>query len=425
MKKYFSLFIALAFTAINAQTNTWVLKVNSTVEYRSFVVKGGVLEPEDKSLGGASITIYKGSTQVSQVTSNGSGDFTADIPADGDYIMEVSYSGCNAKRFLFNTRVPADKASDNFKASIDIQGVIMAKPLYSIDYSALKQPMTLISYLPGKKKFGDDENYTSSSLAALSNIRNNELALIDKFNTAIKTGDAALVKNDCPTAKLNFEKAISLLPDQAYPKERLALANKCIKEKEDAKAKADADAAAKAKAEMEAKIAAKKAEEEAAAAKAKAVAEAAAKAKAEAEAKAQAEAAAKAKADAEAAAKAKEAEAAKLAAEKAAKEKAEAEAKAKAEAEKLAAEKAAKEKADAEAKAKAEEAKLAAEKAAKEKADAAAAAKAEAEKLAAEKAAKDKEAAEAKAKADAEKVAAEKAAKEGMPKQRQKRKKQN
>ncbi|MBX3165340.1 MAG: carboxypeptidase regulatory-like domain-containing protein, partial [Bacteroidetes bacterium] len=435
MKSFFILVFASAIVSINAQTKPWVLKLSSTVEYRSFVVKAGVLEPEDKPLGGATIALIKDGVTVKQATSSGNGDFTIDVPQDGEYIMEVSYSECNSKKFMINTKnVPQDKASGNFK--MDIQGVIMAKPLYSIDYSALKQPMTIIMFLPDKKKFGDDENYTSSSLVALSNIRNNELALIKNFNSAIKAGDAALAKNDCPTAKVNFQKAIALLPDQSYPKERLVLAEKCLKAIEDAKteaaAKAEAAAAAKAKAETEAKEKADKlAAEKAAKEKAEAEAVAAAKAKAEAEAKekadklaaekvakekAEAEAAAAAKAKAETEAKEK---AEKLAAEKVAKEKAEAEAaaaaKAKAEteakekAEKLAAEKVAKEKADAEAKA---AAKAKSEAEAKEKAEKLAAEKVAKEKAEAEAAAAAKAKAETEAKEKAEKLAAEKAAKE-------------
>ena len=131
MKYSLSLIIALVFTSLHSQTPAWVLKVKSTIEYRSFIVKGGILEPEDKLLGGATISVLKGGVLVSQVTSNGSGDFTADIPGDGEYIMEVSYSGCNSKKFMFNTKnVPEDRVKDNFKPTIDIQGVIMAKPLY-------------------------------------------------------------------------------------------------------------------------------------------------------------------------------------------------------------------------------------------------------------------------------------------------------
>ncbi|MGE0568410.1 MAG: hypothetical protein AB7O73_10715, partial [Bacteroidia bacterium] len=378
----FIFFLLTSILKLNSQEE-WSLKVSSTVELRTIQLTTEIIT-KDEPIGGAKIKLLKGNSVIKEIQSEGNGDFVMDVPANGDFIMEVSYPKCNAKRFHINTTgVPADKANSKFKPSIRIEGVIMAPPIYSINYSALSQPMTFIKYNESKKKFLDDESYTNQSLQTLSAIRNSEIDLLEQYITAVKNGDAALAKNDCPTAKANFEKAISLLPPEYYPKQRIKLTDKCIEAKaaEEAKKKADEEAAAKAKAEAEAKA---KAEEEAAA-KAKAEAEAKAKAEAEAKKKAEEEAAAKAKAEAEAKAKA-EAEAKKKAEEEAAaKAKAEAEAKAKAEAEakkKAGEEAAAKAKAEAEAKAKAEaEAKKKAEEeaAAKAKAEAEAKAKAEAE----------------------------------------------
>ena len=256
MKKLSLLFSLLSCILMTAQGSDWVLKVSSTVEYRTFRYDK-VIVPEEKFLQGATITLFKGSTVVNKWYSDVNGDFTIDVPSNGEYVMEVSYSGCNSKRFMINTMNTGEQG-DKFKPSIRIEGVIMSKPLYSIDYTALKQPMTLLAYNAGKKKFMDDQNYTAQTLSSLQNIRQAELDLIDKFNTSVKNGDAALAKNDCPTAKTNYQTAITLLPDQSYPREKLALTEKCLKDTEakakaEAEAKAKADAEAKAKAEAEAK----------------------------------------------------------------------------------------------------------------------------------------------------------------------------
>ena len=268
----------------------WTLKFTSNVE------------KDGRPLPGANIALTKGGVNIKTTVSDGKGDFTIEVPADADFILVVSNAGCNSKRFRIDTRnVPADKNKENFKPEIHIEGVTMSKPVPTVNYNALNQPLAFIHYYPEKKKFSDDEAYTSQNLSALMAIRQQEQAVLEKYQSTVKNGDQYLAKKDCDGAKSKYEEAAALLPDEALAKEKLQQALKCINEKQETAKKAEAEAKAKADAEAAAK---KKAEEE------------------------------------------------KLAAEKAAKEKAEAVAKKKAEEEKLAAEKAAKDKADAEAAAK-------------------------------------------------------------------------
>ena len=328
----------------------------------------------------------------------------------------MSSPGMVTKKVQASTMyVPSDKTAKNFKSILNIESFSLFEPLPGIDYSVLNQPLLNISYNAAKKSFSDDKAYTDQMLGALQRIKDDERALIKKYETAVAAADAAFTTQDWVKAKTNYEQSLTFLPNKQHPKDRLALIQKIIKEEEGLAKKAEADKlaaenAAKEKAAAE-KAAKEKAEADKLAAE-KAAAEKVAKEKAE------ADKLASEKAVAEKVAKEK-AEADKLAAEKAAAEKA---AKEKAEADKLANEKAAAEKA---AKEKAEADKLAAEKAAKNKieneklakekaaadkliVEKAAKDKLAAEKLAAEKAAKDKDEAERIAK---EKLAAEKAAK--------------
>ncbi len=404
MKKYLVLVFVLFLFHSHSFAQEWNLEVSSSVELRTLKLTNKA-EKQSRPIGGASVVLTQGSTIVKQVTTDGNGDFVIQIPQNGEFLLTISYKDCNPKKFFVSTKgLPADFSKDNQTPEFPIGGVIMAKPLPSIDYAALKNPMAKIMFIPSERKIDDDENYTDQILGQLERIKKAEDDLIERFLEAVNAGDKALKKPDCPLAKQMYEKALSLIPNEEYPIEQLKKVGDCLKEKENT-AKKEAEA-----------IAAKAAAEKAAADKA--LADKAAKEKAEAE-KLAAEKANKAKADAEAAAK-KQAEelAAKAAAEKATADKALADkvAKEKAEAEKLAAEKANKVKADAEAAAKkqADElaAKAAAEKAAADKAlaDKAAKEKAEAEKLATEKANKDKTDAEAAAKKQADELAAKAAA---------------
>ena len=380
------------FSVLGLKSQGWTLRLQSSVE------------KDGKGLSGASIKLYQGSKIVSQSLSGGDGDFDVEIPPNGDFMLVVSYGDCNTKKFQVSTLgVPEEISNERFRPSFEIGGVTMAKPLYSIDYSVLQQPLVKIGFQPRSKKFDHDENHTEQMLQALGRIREAEKALIQKQKESCDAGDAALKKNDCELAKQNYDKAVALIPQlpyDTYPKQQLAKVDQCFKAKDAEAKKQNDEIAAKAAAEKAAsdKLAADKAIKEKAAAD-KLANEKAAADKVAAE-KLTAEQAVATKIAADAAAKEK-ANADKLAIERAEREKVEADklakenqlnAKAsadKAAKEKLEAERQAKEKSEAE---KAAAAKLATDKSAKEKAeldkrakDKAAKEKAEADKLSAKK----------------------------------------
>lgn len=365
--------VTFFFTAshINGQTQ-WSLKIKSKVEQRIFKLTNKA-DITDQSLAGASITLYKGSNVVSQILSGASGEFEIMVPSNGEYLLTVSYPGCNTKKFAINTmNVPENIVRDSYSPSFGIEGVVMAKAFNGINYNVLNHPLVKISYHAQGKRFDDDETYTNQMLGEIGSYRNSENILIESFVSTNAAGDEALKKGDCPLAKSLYEKAMTIIAGEFYPKQQLELVGKCLKDKEAAeKAKQEAAALAKKKAEEEA-LAKKQAEE-------KAAMETKAKAEAEALAKKKAEEEALAKKQAEEKAKAEKAAADKLAAEQAVKAKEETEKLAKEQAEKAKAEKDAADK-------------LSAEKAAKEKAEAdkLAAEKAEAERIAQEKAEKQK-----------------------------------
>ena len=372
-KKSLVIFLISLFlhTILNAQE--WTLKLRSSVELRTFKLTNKVDISEEK-LAGATIILSKGATTISQMQSDGSGNFVIDVPANGDYILTISYSGCNPKKFAISTMgVPEELAKDNYKPTFGIEGVIMAKAFPSINYSVLQQPLARIVYTPNGKKFDDEEGYTNQMLAELTKIREAENVLMNNFTSTNNTGDVALSKGDCPLAKASYEKAMTIIPGERYPSDQLPKVGDCLKQKELADKKA-AD---------EAKLAAEKLE-----------AERLAKEKAAQE-KLEADKVAKDKVAQEAANKAAQAEA-----EKAQKAKLAAE---KSETERLAKEKAAQEKLETDKLAKDKIAQEAAAKATKAESE-----KAQKDKLAKEKLESEKIAKEASAKAAKE--AAEKAA---------------
>ena len=409
--KYFSIFFILCPFIILAQS--WNLKLESKVELRTFKLTNKVEIKEDP-LVLALITLYKGTSVVNQMQSDVKGQFAIDVPANGDFILVVSYPGCNSKKFAISTMaVPSNIVSDKYAPVISIEGVVMAKGFVGVNYSILQQPLVKIGYIEKGKKFGHDESYTNQMLGGLEKIWNDENDLLERFTSLNNAGDIALSKGNCPLAKSNYEKAMTIIAGEKYPANQLLKVGDCLKGIESQVNKVAAEKLAQEKA-----IAEKLAQEKATAeklAQEKAAAEKLAQEKVAAEKQAQEKA--KAEKLAQEKAKAEKLAQEKAAAEKLAQEKAIAEklAQEKATAEKLAQEKAAAEKL-AQEKATAE--KLAQEKAIAEKqaqekaiAEKLAQEKAAAEKLAQEKVASEKQAQE---KAIAEKLAQEKATTEKL-----------
>lgn len=261
-KKSLVIFLSSLFlhTILNAQE--WTLKLRSSVELRTFRLTNKVDISEEK-LAGATITLSKGAITITQMQSDGSGDFVIDVPANGDYILTISYSGCNPKKFAISTmNVPEELAKDNYKPTFGIEGVIMAKAFPSINYSVLQQALARIVYTPNGKKFDDDEGYTNQMLAELTKIREAENVLMNNFTSTNNTGDVALSKGDCPLAKASYEKAMTIIPGERYPSDQLPKVGDCLKQKELADKKA-ADEAKLAAEKLEAeKLAKEKAAQE-------------------------------------------------------------------------------------------------------------------------------------------------------------------
>lgn len=235
----------------------WSVKISSNVELRTWKLTTKA-DKEEKSLLGASITLYQGSKIISQGTSDGNGNFSVMVPGNGEYVLSVSYPGCNAKKFsIVTTGVPQELQNDpSWKPSFSIGGFVMAKPFPGIDYSGLQQTLVKVVYEPKIKNFDDDEPYTDAGLGIVMKIASAENVLINNFCNTNKQGDVALAKPDCPLAKMLYEKAIAMIPGEQYPVEQLKKVGDCLKAKEEtaqkaaeaAKAKEEADKIAKEKA---------------------------------------------------------------------------------------------------------------------------------------------------------------------------------
>jgi hypothetical protein len=264
-----SVLLLLLFIAAYSFAQNWTLKLTSNVELRTWKLTSSASMSE-KSLGGASIALYKEDVLISQTSSDQKGDFVIDVPPNGDFLLKISFAGCNTKKFFVTTKgVPENVSLDNYKPTILIGGFVMSKPFKGVDYIGLNEPLVKVEYKGKGQNFDKDEVVTNNGMDIISKIYDAENTLIQKFCNYNKLGDDALKKNNCPLAKSMYIKAMDLLPEETYPAERIKLAEDCIQKKkveEQEKAVLDAKKAEEQKLALEKKKAEaeikKKADEE-------------------------------------------------------------------------------------------------------------------------------------------------------------------
>ncbi|MBK9282862.1 MAG: carboxypeptidase regulatory-like domain-containing protein [Sphingobacteriaceae bacterium] len=237
--------------AIHGSAQNWSLKLTSNVELRNWILTSKA-EKRERTIDGAKITLFKGDSPIASTVTDANGDFVIDIPAGGDFILTVSYEGCNTKRFYVSTNgVPEQVGKDNYKPTIMIGGFILSKPISGVDYLGLNEPLVKVEYKSGGQNFDKDDAVTNKGLNIVSTISQAETAVIDKFCLNNKLGDDALNKKKCELAKEYYNKAMKILPDEKYPQERIKLAEGCIDANKAKKEKEVAEKAVAEKASLE------------------------------------------------------------------------------------------------------------------------------------------------------------------------------
>lgn len=244
--RQFVIFVALLIGSCIAKGQDCLLYVRSHVEIRTWTLTTKAIIVE-KTLKEASITLYQGSKVVSETKTDVNGDFTVLTPFGGEYEMVISYQGCNSKKISVTaTGVMRDAQKDNFITTFSIGGFVLSKPLPNIDYAGLQQSLVKIEYKAKSKTFEDDKSSTKDGLEVVTKIWEAENTLINNFCDLNKAGDEALLKQDCQLAKIMYEKAIGLIPDEKYPQIQLPKVGECFKYKEEISKKAEEAIAAKA-----------------------------------------------------------------------------------------------------------------------------------------------------------------------------------
>lgn len=232
MRNYLTSCLIFLLTISSIQAQNWSLQLKSRVELRSWRLTT-TAEKTEKALTGAKIELYSGNSVIVETASDADGNFMVDIPAGGNFILVISYPGCNPKKFSISTSdVPEGVAKDNYKPTVSIGGFMMAKPIKGVDYIGLNEPLLKVEYKQKGQNFDKDEAVTNKGIEIVSKIYDAENAVIEKFCAANRNGDDALRKKNCGMAKEHYSKAINLIPGEMYPVEQMEKVKKCLDEKQ-------------------------------------------------------------------------------------------------------------------------------------------------------------------------------------------------
>lgn len=130
----------------------------------------GVLEldgrciKENQPIKGATVSVFKGGSKVTDLVTPKSGKFQFFLPYGVDYKVSFTYPGCpDMFLMIYTSKHPNDPNLEPIY-DIDVNFFEYGKP--TINYANFKNPFTKVIY-DGKKRFVDDENYAADFLANL------------------------------------------------------------------------------------------------------------------------------------------------------------------------------------------------------------------------------------------------------------------
>ncbi len=214
MKIYISNFFIFCFIFSCTTAGSQNLKLKSKVELRNWQLTSKAMKSE-AFLSGALIKLYKGDKMIYGVSSDADGDFEIEIPRDGEFVLLVEYQGREPKKFAVNTKTtPPNRDEHNFKPTVDIIGILMAKPKKGMENIGINQP-TISS--------GNKNEHLRTT------IYDGDYKLIQKFCTANKLGDMALENKNYSLAKTFYLMAMDMLESEDYPKTQLKKAEEGIR----------------------------------------------------------------------------------------------------------------------------------------------------------------------------------------------------
>ena len=215
-------FLLLIFSfslTLKSEAQTWALELSGSV------LKDG------RKLDGAIVTLFKEDAKIQEVTTPISGKFLFNLEPENDYIITCTKPGYITKRISCSTKnVSVERGKFGFapfRFDITIFEIIEGVDINTL----LNQPIAKINFDAKDDDFQYDKGYTNSIKEQLTKIREAEQAG-QKYTAAIAKADALFTNTDYINAKENYSIALKIKPMEQYPKEQLKAIVKLLAEQE-------------------------------------------------------------------------------------------------------------------------------------------------------------------------------------------------
>ncbi len=211
-------FISIAFLSLFARIHA------QNVEEK-FLQVAGTSELDMQPLPRATATLYEGNTIVKSIQTGADGSFSFKLEINKQYTIHIEKEGLVSKSISFNTQMP-----DNEKGTwMNEFSIGLIRPCGNIDYSVLKQPVDRVSFDAKRREFVSDKEYVNSMRPKIeAMMMKTEQCQLQSYEDLVKKADVAAKQNNLTEAKKLYEEAIKIYPTESYPSKRITEINNTL-----------------------------------------------------------------------------------------------------------------------------------------------------------------------------------------------------
>lgn len=196
-------------------------------------------ETYNQKMANAEVVIYKNGAPYKKLTTDDKGRLFVQVPLGVDYKVEFKKNGYVTKHIIIDTKnIPSEDASYGFEYPMEVN---LFEDIPEIDFSILQKPVAILKFDNKTGFFEYDKDYTNSILKQLEELKKayqeKMKALAEQrkkmeaeYNAAINAGNKAFNEKKYAEAKAQFEKALSIKPNEIYPANKIKEIEELLKQ---------------------------------------------------------------------------------------------------------------------------------------------------------------------------------------------------
>jgi tetratricopeptide (TPR) repeat protein len=182
----------------------------------------GSSELEGQSLSGATANLYEGTNKIQSIQTAGDGSFSFRLEINKQYTIEVVKNGLVGKRISFNTTMP-DEEKGKWMNEFSIG---LVKYCDGVDYGALKEPVDIVKFDAKRRQYVSDKDYVGRMRPRIEKVLvNYDQCMMDKYDAAIKKGNAAYQQKNMQEAIAAYKEAQEVYPREPFPTKQISEIN--------------------------------------------------------------------------------------------------------------------------------------------------------------------------------------------------------